>query len=300
MARAVARVTLPFEVTRQAQEAPCTGFPKQRAEHAVSRPGIREDNAPRIGFTSELGLAVAFDQIGESEVLTGRAAATPELCVPEAAVLRPSVLLTWADILTGALANEHTLPQVCMTVDLSVRVALPIRADTEVHAVGRLLKVGRTITFAETVFSVAGDDTPVAVSLSTFVASPRPQDVAVSVARGDDAIPGRVPTAPSESVSAMLESRVVAPGVVEVPRHPRVLNWADTVQGGAVAACAEEAVLALDGAPVPSELELRFLGAVREGPMRATAERLGPWVRVTVVDMGNADRLVAVAAARES
>jgi hypothetical protein len=57
-------------------------------------------------------------------------------------------------------------------------------------------------------------------------------------------------------------------------------------------------VLALDGAPVPSELEVRFTGAVRQGPMRATATSLGPWVRIEVVDAGNDDRLVAVAAAR--
>jgi len=45
------------------------------------------------------------------------------------------------------------------------------------------------------------------------------------------------------------------------------------------------------------ELEIRYLGAVREGPMRATATRLGPWVRVEVVDLGNDDRPVAIAAA---
>ena len=248
----------------------------------------------QIGFTSELGLAVRV----EGDAAVGRAQAAPELCVPEAAVLRPSVLLTWADILTGLLANEHTLPRICMTVDLAVRVARPITAGAEVHAVGRLLKVGRTITFGETTFTAADDPTVVAIAFSTFVASPRPQDVGVSAVRGDESIVGRVATSSSEPVSRMLGTRVVASGVVEVPRHPRVLNWADTVQGGAVAACAEEAVLALDGAPVPSELEVRFTGSVRNGPMRATARPLGPWVRIDVVDAGNDDRLVAVAAAR--
>jgi acyl-coenzyme A thioesterase PaaI-like protein len=274
--------------------------------------------APQIGFTSELGLAVEHD----GGTLTGRAVASPELCVPEAAVLRPSVLLTWADILTGALANEHTMqmsggfaarhrwrrslrsrpdgPRVCMTVDLSGRVVRPIPAGVEVRSVGRLLKVGRTITFGETVFTVDGDTAPTAFVLSSFVGSPRPEDVSTSAVHGDAAAPGRVPTDVLASVSEMLDTRVVSAGVVEVPRHPRILNWADTVQGGAVAACAEEAVLALDGAPVPSELEVRFLGAVRGGPMRASAARLGPWVRIEVVDVGNDERLVAVAAAREA
>jgi acyl-coenzyme A thioesterase PaaI-like protein len=259
----------------------------------------------RVGFTSELGLVVRAD----GDTLTGTAPAAPELCVPEeetpgaastkgAGVLRPSVLLTWADILSGALANEHTLPQVCMTVDLTVRVASPIAAGAEVHAVGRLLKVGRTITFAETTFTVGDDPATVAIALSTFVASPRPQDDAVSFVRGDGADPGRTTTAPPEPVTQMLGTRVLASGVVEVPRHPRILNWADTVQGGAVAACAEEAVLALDAAPVPTELEVRFTGAVRRGPMRATAQMVGPWVRIEIVDVGSDDRLVALAAAR--
>ena len=245
------------------------------------------------GFTAELGLAVH----GDADTLVGRAVAAQELCIPGAGVVRPSVLLTWADILTGALANEHTLPQICMTVDLTVRIAAPIAVGASVYATGRMLKVGRTITFGETVFTVGEDPAPVAVSLSTFVASPRPQDVGTSVVQ-DASITRRDGTAPSEPISLILGTRVVGAGVVEVPRHPRILNWADTVQGGAVAACAEEAVLALDGAPVPSELEVRFTGAVRQGPMRATARLLGPWVRIEVVDAGNGDRLVAVAAAR--
>ena len=57
-------------------------------------------------------------------------------------------------------------------------------------------------------------------------------------------------------------------------------------------------MLALDGSLAPTELEIRYLGAVREGPMRATATRLGPWVRVEVIDTGNDDRPVAIAAAR--
>ena len=247
----------------------------------------------RVGFTSELGLAVT----GGADALHGVARIVPELCVDEGGALRPSVLLTWADILIGSLANEHTLPRICMTVDLSVRVIEPIDAGVVLHSHGRLLKAGRTLTFGETTFTLDGADEPVAVALGTFVASPRPEDVSVSFVHGDGRVPGREVIAPPESVSKMLGSRVVAPGVVEAPRHERLLNWADTVQGGAIAACAEEAVLALGPVVAPSELEIRYLGAVREGPMRATATRLGPWVRVEVIDTGNDDRPVAIAAA---
>ena len=252
-----------------------------------------EHDRPQIGFTSELGLDVRIGP--EPDTLLGRARIAPELCIPEAGVVRPSMLLTWADVLTGSLANERTLPKICMTVDLGVRVVAPIASGADVMAVGRILKSGRTLTFTETTFSI--DDEVVARSLGTFVASPRPQDTAVSAFA---AVTSRehATRRPSASVTEMLGSSVLAPGVVEVARTPRILNWADTVQGGAVAAAAEEAVLSLDGVSVPIELEVRYLGAVREGPMRATAERFGPWMRAEVRDLGNNGRLAAVATAR--
>jgi acyl-coenzyme A thioesterase PaaI-like protein len=276
---------------------------------------VEDDGDRQVGFTSELGLEV---EVGDTE-LRGRARCVPELCLAEAGterrrrsvpeetslaastngagVVRPSVLLTWADILMGSLANEHTLPQVCMTVDLSVRVAAPIAAGHTCRSVGRLLKVGRTLTFAETTFFVDGSRAPAAIALGTFVASPRPQDVSFSVVDGE-ALSHRLMTTPPSPVSTLLGTTVVAPGVVEVPRHPKILNWADTVQGGAVAACAEEAVLALGDTPAPTELEVRYLSSVRTGPMRATASRFGSWIRVEVVDVGADGRRVAIAAAR--
>jgi len=255
--------------------------------------GAAPDSRDHVGFTSELGCSVSV--AGETLVGTGRVA--PELCLPGAGVARPSVLLAWADILTGSLANEYTLPRVCMTVDLSVRIVAPVPSGADLVAVGRILKTGRTLTFGETTFSIAGDDTVVAESLGTFAASPRPQDLGVSNA-AVSGLAQRYVVAPPAPVAEMLGSRVIAPGIVEADRHDRILNWAQTVQGGAVAALAEEAVLALDDAPVPNELEVRYLAAVREGPMRATARRLGSWVRVEVVDAGNGDRLAAVAIAR--
>lgn len=256
-------------------------------------PAAAPDRRDRIGFTSELGCRVSPD----GDTLVGRGPVVPELCIPGVGVARPSVLLAWADILTGSLANEFTLPRVCMTVDLSVRIVRPIPAGAELVAVGRILKTGATLTFGETTFSIAGDDDVIAESLATFVASPRPQDLGGS--RGEMAAqaPGRM-SAPPAPLAELLGSRVVAPGVVEADRHERILNWAQTVQGGAVASLAEEAVLALDDPPVPSELEVRYLAAVRVGPMRATARRLGAWVRTEVVDVGNDGRLAAVAVAR--
>jgi acyl-coenzyme A thioesterase PaaI-like protein len=247
----------------------------------------------RIGFTSELGLALLAGP--DEGTIGGRAHVVPELCVPEAGVLRPSVLLTWADSLTGSLANEFTLPSVCMTVDLDVRVVRPIPAGTEVTGVGRILKTGRTVTVGEATFTVDGE--PVAVSLASFVASPRPQDVAVSAVRGAQRLQGRPAVEPPAPVAELLGARRVEPGVVEADRHERILNWAETVQGGAVAALAEEAVLSQLDPPVPTALAVRYLSSVRDGPMRAVAHPFGDWTRVEVVDTGR-DRLVAVAVAR--
>ena len=105
-------------------------------------------------------------------------------------------------------------------------------------------------------------------------------------------------TTPGQPLADLLGATVVAPGVVEAERHQRILNWADTVQGGAVALLAEEAVLSLTDAAVPNELQVRYLRAVRVGPMRATAERFGAWTRVVVTDVGLDDRLVALAVTR--
>jgi acyl-coenzyme A thioesterase PaaI-like protein len=246
------------------------------------------------GFTAELGLTVDVD----GDELVGRAEVVPELCVPEAGVLRPSVLLSWADTLAGSLATERTLPRVCMTVDLTVRVMRTLTVGTTLRSVGRVLKSGRALTFAEATFTVDGSDAPAALALGTFVASPRPDDVAdsfVSRVTGDRRRGGKPPSAP---ITDILGARVVEPGVVEADRHAKVLNWVQTVQGGAVALLAEEAALSLDGAAVPSELDVRYLGTVRHGPMRATARAAGPFTRVDVVDVGNGHRLAAVAVTR--
>lgn len=249
-----------------------------------------------IGFTSELGLSVEVD----GDTLVGDARVVPELCVPEAGTLRASVLLAWADTLAGSLATERTLPRVCMSVDLDARIGHPIAAGTSIHAVGRVLKTGRVLTFTETEFTVDGATEPAAIVLGTFVASPRPQDVADSFVTQvtEGSIRRRRNAEPTVPITEILGARLIEPGVVEAERHPRILNWVETVQGGAVGLLAEEAALSLPGAPVPTELEVRYLRTVRHGPMRATARNIGPFTRVEVIDAGNDDRLVAVAISR--
>jgi acyl-coenzyme A thioesterase PaaI-like protein len=254
-------------------------------------------DAHSIGFTSELGLSV--ERGADPDTLAGHAVVVPEVCVPDAGVVRPSVLLTWADILTGSLANQFTLPRICLTVDLDVRIARPLPVGASLNAVGRILKAGRTVVFGEAAFTLDGDDAPAAIALATFVASPRPDDDVADRSTDPTRLSHtRAAVGPPEPIAELLGTRVLGDGVVEVERSERILNWAETVQGGAVAAVAEEAVLALEGAIAPDALQVRFTAAVRVGPMRATARRLGPWTRIEVVDRGNDDRLAAVALAR--
>ncbi len=249
-----------------------------------------------IGFTTELGLNMEV----AGDTMVGHVEVVSQLCVPEVGVLRPSVLLSWADSLMGSLATEQTLPKVCMTVDLSVRVVHPIPAGVSVRGTGRILKTGRVLTFAEATFTIDGRAEPAAFVLGTFVASPRPGDVADSfvtqVTLGGKArrrFPvTRVP------ITEILAARAIAPGVMEADRKPRLLNWVDTIQGGVVALLAEEAALSLPGALVPTELEVRYLRTVRVGPMRATAHGVGGYTRVDVVDAGNDDRPAAIAVLR--
>ena len=250
------------------------------------------DPRDRIGFTSELGCSVE----PHGDTLVGRGKIVTELCLPGRDLVRPSVLLTWADIVTGSLANQHTQPQVCMTADLSVRMTSTVSLGSELIATGRLLKIGRTLIFTEAIFTIAGSEEVVAESLGTFIASPRPQDL--GIARVDDlAKAGPWMTGPSAPVSELLQSYTVAPGIVEAPRTQRILNWAETVQGGAISAIAEDALLSLVDAPTPNELEVRYLSAIRVGPIRATARRMGSWVRIEVTDVGNNNRVAAIAMA---
>ena len=79
------------------------------------------------GFGS--ALAIEVERLEDEH--HGRMHAYAELCVPEAGVLRPSMMITWADVLCGSLANVYALPRITMTVDLDVRVVRPVPAGSD-------------------------------------------------------------------------------------------------------------------------------------------------------------------------
>jgi acyl-coenzyme A thioesterase PaaI-like protein len=255
---------------------------------------LTPDPRARVRFIAEMGFHCTFD--GEGAMAGRSDAPAPALLVPGFDVVRPAVLLTLADVLIGSLANEASLPRVTMTSDLSVTVLRPLTAATGFHGRATILKSGRTTTFGEATFSPEGSSEPAVVSHGTFIASPRPQDVSVSLTGGlgHPAAAGPMPVPLAERVGCARLGR----GVAEIHRRDDLLNPADTLQGGLVALVAEEAACTLHPDALPVGLDVRYLSAVRTGPARAVAVDLGPVTRVEVRDVGNRDRLAALAVAR--
>jgi acyl-coenzyme A thioesterase PaaI-like protein len=244
---------------------------------------------PGNTFIAELGLSQSFTPdrvVGSFEVV-------PELCAPGSDSARAAVLLTLADMAAGSISSAATAPRICLTLDLSIRVLLPVVGHVELES--RVLKSGKNTTVAETVFRSGGE--LVALSWSTFVASPRPGDV---LEVPPLSFRGHGPSRLRGPLADQVGCRIVAPGVAEVDRVPYVMNPAGTLQGGIVALLAEVATGSLPGVDAPvTELDVRYLSATRVGPGRATASVVGDGAaRVELHDPGNDDRLTAVVLAR--
>jgi acyl-coenzyme A thioesterase PaaI-like protein len=92
--------------------------------------------------------------------------------------------------------------------------------------------------------------------------------------------------------------RVLSPGTAEVDLVRFTTQGAGSLQGGIVALVAEVAAESLTASPI-LDLDVRYLNAVRVGPGRATATRVGrDLVRVEVRDGGSNERLAALVMAR--
>ena len=275
------------------------------------------DPATRTGswhFLGDLGIALTFDD----QHATGGLLTTAQVNAPGTRRLRTGVLCTMADIVAGRLASRRTAPRLSVTVDLACIVHQDVDSDG-VWAVARLLKAGRTTIVTETRFHASGaqpgegdaESAPFATCLTTFVASGRPGDVMPSAARrlpieGD----GRPAfTAPIVEQLGCVER---APGVLVAELTPYVANSAGLLQGGAVAllaeAAAQSAASAVDDADAPGgtvfDLDVRYLDALRTGPVETSVTRLGEradgerWWRVELRDVGLEHRLGTVALAR--
>jgi len=210
-----------------------------------------------------------------------------------------STLLTLADVLIGRLASHHTAPRISVTSDLGLRLfESPVGERVELRA--RLLKIGRTMSVGDARLFSEGSGTMIGTALGTFLASPRPVDVAprgFPMERRDE-----LPRA--RTLADQVGVVTVAPGVAEIPALAADLtNATASLQGGAVALLGEAATYSAlaatnVGRHVIDTLEVHYLAAARVGPFRATAETLGQdggraYFRVEVRDLGR-DRLSAV------
>ncbi len=251
---------------------------------------------PATHFTGELGFS------HELEEGAGRGSAwnVPELCVPGTDFPHASVLLTFADSITGVLAGLATAPQVSVTVDFRVRILRPPPpGQYEIEA--RILRTGRTLTVGETAFVAPGDEAPFAVAVGSFIASPRPVDVRPEEF-GTRRVRRKRPT-----ISVPFGERValdmLEPGVGNVVLREDLTNSTGTIQGGVLALLGEMAAHTLVSAEagrtfVVDDLDIRYLRAARVGPARSAARLLAldderATVAVEIRDTGMDDRHVA-------
>lgn len=239
-----------------------------------------------------------FDDLGhswqvEGDECAGEIEVVEEICHPGTQRILVSVMATIADVVAGAVANVQMAPRIPLTVDLTLHPLAPGIETERMRMVGRSVKRGRSTTVNEVTF-FAADGSPVAVSHATFMPSPRPEDVMDEVRWSRPSRPGTLLRPIVDAIGV----RSVAPGVAELDLHQYVMQPSGTIQGGALALLAERAAQTAVDAPV-TDLEIRYLSAVRIGPGRATATSLGDgWVRVEVCDAGNADRLATLVMAR--
>jgi acyl-coenzyme A thioesterase PaaI-like protein len=201
---------------------------------------------------------------------------------------RASILATIADCIAGIPACLVTAPRLAVTLDIAVRMTAA-RCGDRLDLVGKILKQGRSTVASEVRFSDAVTKDLVATSFVTFMASPRPQDMAPPLLRGMRTT-GSMPVPFPEYVG----TRMIGPGVAEVDLTPFVMQASGSLQGGVVAMIGEVAAESLTRSPV-LDLDIRYLSAVRVGPGRATATLVsGDLVRAEVRDAGSNNRLAAL------
>jgi acyl-coenzyme A thioesterase PaaI-like protein len=211
-----------------------------------------------------------------------------------------SVLLTFADSVTGLLAGLATAPQISVTVDFRVRI-LGRAPPGQYEIDARILRTGRTITVGETAFAAPGESAPFAVAVGTFVASPRPVDVRPGHF-GSRPVDRKRPTL-SVPFSERVALLMIEPGIGEVLLRPDLTNSTGTIQGGVLGILGEMAAQTLASSEtgrtfVVDDLDIRYLRAARVGPARSTARLLAldderATVVVEIHDTGMTDRHVA-------
>jgi acyl-coenzyme A thioesterase PaaI-like protein len=254
---------------------------------------IPRHTIPQRHILTELG----YDVVRAGDELHGVAEVVPEMFVPGTDAIRTSILATWTDTTCGLLAIDVVGPRVPVTLELDVHLYEPPHEHDRIHAVGRLLKAGRSVVVL-TVDFIGGDGRPLAVGTGSFMASPNP-DVRV-LGSTDEMLEARLHmgTRLSMPLAERAGCRRIAPGVAEQPKTEEGLNSSKTLNGGLIALAIEEAALSLTPDATLSSLAMRYLQPVRIGPALATAQVRAGLGRIEVRDTGNDDRLCVAATTR--
>lgn len=238
----------------------------ERKGSAPSRSIFDPDVAmARSSVISELGLRAEPHGDG----LRGTAEVTPEMWVPGTSVVRTSVLMVWADSVTGLLAGFSMQPRITVTLDLDLHLRRQPVGTGEVRVESGVVKAGRNVVVTHVALTFGDDDEPFAVGHGSFMASPNPDHVI------EGGFPlkllGRRATLP-EPLADRAGARRLGPGLAEVPWRPGNLNATESIQGGFVALAVEEAALSgqAEGLVVES-MAMRYLRPFRGGAARAHA-----------------------------
>jgi len=233
-------------------------------------------------------MELGFSARRSGDELRGTATVTPPMHVPGTAQLRTSILATWADTLGGLLAAHAIGPRVPVTLELDVHLFGPAPGSGVVRSTGRVIKAGRTVFVAGVDFTTEGGE-PVATAAMSFMSAPDPAarlPARLSVDLPPDPDGRRLAVPLAERAGCQRR----APGLAVLPRSEDGLNSSNSVNGGLIALAAEEAVLSLAPGDALCSLGLRYLQAVRAGPVVATARLHRGLGQVELRDSGHARR----------
>lgn len=257
---------------------------------AAAPTDMRPPGDPEQSATFLQDLHFEYGPDGARDGLRGSLTVTPDSLSPGTDQAALAVLASVADVLTGVPISGPKV--VSLTVDLVLRTLRPLGLGSYTIT-SSVTKRGQTVCVAEA--TISDGDAAVAHCFATFVPFRLPDDVVMQPtvrrigAGRDHGVPFH------QTLGVEIES----PGVATVARRPYTLQPAGTIQGGVICSLVETAACSVLGQPL-SDLDVRFLATVRQGPARAVATRLDErTARVTVVDAGaDPDRYTAVAIAR--
>lgn len=212
------------------------------------------------------------------------------------------------DLVSGTIAREAVRPDWVATLDFKIHLTGAAR-EGHVQVLCRPLRVGRNTVLSESRMS---DDAgrPLGLAIVTFTRLSRRDDQPQGATP-----PGRQRLArPAEEEPRIDFDQYLglrfqpSENAIELDHSERLYNSFGSVQGGAMGSLLERAgSYAAEGAlEAPArtvDLHFSYLAQARVGPFRMEAEVLrrdsaGVLSRITLVDRGQSDRLVAVATAQ--